>query len=104
METSPATAPEITPSTVGFLLKIKSMTAQVSPAIAVAICVTTNALAANPLALRALPALNPNQPTHSRPAPTTANGKLCGGDICLGYPSLLPRTSAAARAAIPALM
>ena len=31
-----------------------------------------------PLAASALPALKPNQPNHSRPAPSRTNGTLCG--------------------------
>ena len=84
MATRPATAPEMMPSTVGRRLKIKSMTDQASPAIAAATCVATNALVARPFAPRALPALNPNHPTHSRLAPMIENGRLCGGDILFG--------------------
>ena len=31
-----------------------------------------------PLAASALPALKPNQPNQSRPAPSSVNGTLCG--------------------------
>ena len=40
--------------------------------------VVVNASAAIGLAASALPALNPNQPNHSRPAPSSVNGTLCG--------------------------
>ena len=40
--------------------------------------VVTNARPAIGLAASALPALNPNQPNHSRPAPSSTNGTLCG--------------------------
>ena len=82
--TRPATMPVIMPSVVGFLCLSQSSSAQVTPAAAAAMCVTTNALAARPFAPRALPALNPNQPNHSSPAPSTANGRLCGGEMPSG--------------------
>ena len=40
--------------------------------------VVVNASAAMPLAASALPALKPNQPNHSSPAPSSVNGTLCG--------------------------
>ena len=49
------------------------------------------------------PALKPNQPNHSRPAPSRTNGTLCGRIGSLGHPMRLPITSAMARPAIPAL-
>src|ERR1700735_1150884 len=67
--TNPATAPEIAPSAVGFPLWIHSKMVHPSAAVAVAKCVLTKALVASGLAASALPALNPNQPTHSRHAP-----------------------------------
>ena len=42
-------------------------------------CVTSMAMPASPLAASALPALKPNQPTHSMPAPVTVMVMLCGG-------------------------
>ena len=47
-------------------------------AAAAAVLVTTKALAARPPAVSAEPALNPNQPNHSRPAPSTVIGTSCG--------------------------
>src|SRR5262245_14820228 len=44
--------------------------------------VTVNALAARPLAVTAEPALNPNQPNHSSPAPSTVIGTSCGSGAC----------------------
>ncbi len=38
----------------------------------------TKASAAMPLAASALPALKPNQPNQSRPAPSSVNGTLWG--------------------------
>src|SRR5687767_6722174 len=77
--TRPATAPDAAPSIVGFPLTIHSASIHVRPASAAAMCVAMNALAARPLAPSADPALKPNQPTHSKEAPMTANGRLCGG-------------------------
>ncbi len=45
---------------------------------AVAMCVTRNAMEAVSLAFKALPALNPNQPIQSRPAPMRVMGRLWG--------------------------
>ena len=47
-------------------------------AAAAAVLVTMKALAARPPAVSAEPALNPNQPNHSRPAPRTVIGTSCG--------------------------
>src|SRR5512143_234149 len=47
-------------------------------AAAAAVLVTMNALAARPPADRADPALKPNQPNHSNPAPRTVIGTSCG--------------------------
>src|SRR5665647_461839 len=69
--TKPPTAPVLIPTTVGRLSIIQSNSAHVNAAAAAAICVTINALAASPSAASPLPALNPNQPTHSKPAPIT---------------------------------
>ena len=76
--TSPATAPEMMPSTLGFPLIDHSTNIQVNAAVAVAIWVTAIAIPALPLAATAEPALNPNQPTHSSEAPTTLSTRLCG--------------------------
>src|SRR4051794_29004641 len=76
--TSPATAPEIAPSTLGLPPLIHSATTQPSVAAAAPKWVATKALVASPEAARALPALNPNQPTHSRLAPMKLRTRLCG--------------------------
>src|ERR1700722_18297979 len=78
MATSPATAPEIAPSTLGFPVRIHSTTTQPNVAAAAAKCVATNALVARLEAASALPALNPNQPTHNRHAPMKLRTRLCG--------------------------
>ena len=82
MATSPATAPEAAPSTVGLPRIVHSVNIQPSAAAAAAVLVAMNALAARPFASSALPALNPNQPNHSRAAPITVMGRLCG---CIGW-------------------
>ncbi len=69
MQTKPATTPEQAPRSVGLPRMSHSAQAQVRPAIAAAKCVAQKALAASPLASKALPALNPNQPTQSIVAP-----------------------------------
>ena len=47
-------------------------------------CVATKALVARLPAASALPALKPNQPTHSRQAPMKLSTRLCGGMGSLG--------------------
>src|ERR1700757_4668830 len=77
--TSPATAPEIAPRALGLPLRIHSAALHPITAAAAAKCVATNALVARLPALKALPALNPNQPTQSRHAPIKLSTMLCGG-------------------------
>src|SRR5437870_7921995 len=81
--TSPATAPDAAPSTVGLPRLIHSVNIQPSAAAAAPVFVAVNALTARPLASSALPALNPNQPNHRSPAPITVMGRLCGGIGCV---------------------
>src|SRR5579871_2736999 len=69
MATRPATAPEMAPSAVGLPLCSHSAIDQPIAAAAAAKCVFTNALVASGPEPNALPALNPNQPTHNRQAP-----------------------------------
>src|SRR5215210_7230585 len=76
MPTSPATAPEIAPSTVGLPCRHHSAATQPS--------VATKALVASELAASALPALKPNHPTHSMHAPIKLSTRLCGGMSILG--------------------
>src|ERR1035441_820204 len=78
MATNPATAPEIAPNILGLPFLIHSANIQPSAAAAVAKCVATNALVASGEAASALPALKPNQPTHSKQAPITLTSKLGG--------------------------
>src|SRR5499427_6622281 len=88
--TRPATAPEIAPSALAFPFLNHSAALQPKAAAAAPKCVATNALAASPPAASALPALNPNQPTHNRQAPMKLSTRLCGGIGCLGKPTRLP--------------
>src|SRR2546427_4631227 len=64
--TSPATAPDAAPSTVGLPRLIHSVNIQPSAAAAAPVLVAVNALTASPLASSALPALKPNQPNQDR--------------------------------------
>src|SRR5579864_1467741 len=83
MATRPATAPEIAPRTVGRRFRSHSAPAHPITAAAVAKWVEINALVARGPEPSALPALNPNHPTHSRHAPTKLSTTLCGGiDSC----------------------
>src|SRR5437879_5633290 len=91
MTTSPATAPEQKPRTLGLPLSIHSAIGQVKEATAVASVVVVNALAAIPSAATALPALNPYQPTQSMPVPTMHSTMLCGGIGSFPNPTRLPR-------------
>src|SRR5437763_17066165 len=76
--TSPATAPEIIPSTDGLFATIHSENIQPSDAAAVAICVAAIAMPAFTFDVTAEPALKPNQPTQSSNAPMTLPASLCG--------------------------
>ena len=67
--TSPATAPEAMPSTLGLPLANHSTNIHDIAAAAVAICVAAIAMPARPSAATAEPALKPNQPTHRSEAP-----------------------------------
>src|SRR3989442_15795220 len=99
--TSPATAPDAAPSTVGLPRLIHSVNIQPSAAAAAPVLVAVNALTASPLASRALPALKPNQPNHRSDAPMTVIGRLWG---CIGwwpYPLRLPISTAQTSADMP---
>src|SRR5262244_3970973 len=77
--TSPATAPEIAPRALGLPFCTHSAAHQPITAEAAPRCVATNALVARLPAPRALPALNPNQPTQSKQAPIKLSTILWGG-------------------------
>ena len=87
--TSPATAPEIAPSAVHRPFRIHSAALQPIAAAAAPKWVATNAEVASVPAPKAEPALNPNQPTHSRQAPTKLSTTECGAIGFCGYPSAL---------------
>ena len=79
MAANPAMAPVAKPRALGLPFLIHSMKIQVSAATLGEIWVTTTAIAAWPLAAKALPPLNPNQPTHSMAVPMRFMVILCGG-------------------------
>ena len=68
-----------------------------------AIIVVTNASAAELPAESALPALKPNQPNQSMPAPSSVNGTLCGRNAWRVKSLRGPTTTAATSAATAAL-
>ena len=100
----PATMPVTTPRIDGFPYFIHSMTIHASAPAEAPMCVVSMAMPAEPFAASALPALKPNQPTHSIPAPATVSGRLCGAMAVSGNPRRRPSTSAHTSAATPALM
>src|SRR6476659_6342134 len=99
--TRPATAAVAPPRAVGLPRCSHSIAAHATTAVEVAVLVLRKASAASGLALRALPALKPNQPVHSRPAPIRQSGRLCGGIGSLPKPRRLPSISAATIAENP---
>jgi hypothetical protein len=63
--------------------------------------VVTKTNAAVESARSAEPALNPNQPNQSKPAPSITKVRLCGRIGSLPNPTLVPITSASASAEAP---
>ena len=104
MATRPATMPDAAPRLVGLPSRNFSTSSQPSIAAEVAKVVVRNVEPARPLEPTAEPALKPNQPNHSRPAPSITKGRLCGRIGDLGQPLRLPSTMHSARPAAPALM
>src|SRR5271168_2449598 len=104
MATSPATMPDAAPSVVGLPSRMRPTSSQASMAVDVAMVVAMKALPAEPFELVAEPALNPNQPNQSNPAPSITNGTLCGRNSVVGQPLRLPRTIARAKPATPELI
>ena len=84
MAASPAMAPVAKPSALGLPFLIHSIKIHVSAATLGEIWVTTTAIAACPLAAKALPPLKPNHPTQSMAVPTRFMVMLCGGMGCSG--------------------
>src|SRR5580698_4540713 len=72
--TNPATAPIAAAIADGFRCSAHESATQVRAAAAVAVFVTTNALAASGPAVSAEPALKPNQPNQRSAAPRITNG------------------------------
>ena len=94
----PAMDPVAAPNMVGLPRWSHSVTIQAIVAAEAAVWVATNAEAASMPDVRALPALKPNQPNQSSPAPSTVNGRLCGGMDSRRNPFRLPMKRAAAKA------
>src|SRR5438309_1833723 len=67
--TGPATDPDIAPRALGLPFLLHCAAAQPHAAAAAAKCVATRALGASRVEASALPALNPNPPTHGKHAP-----------------------------------
>src|SRR5687767_2754805 len=101
--TRPTTMAVAAPTAVGLPDRSISRNVQTTRVAAGASMVVTNARPAMPLAATALPALNPNQPNHRRPAPSSVNGTLWGMSDGDGYSRRFPTTIAAASAATAAL-
>src|SRR5688572_14356979 len=99
----PATMPVTMPRTLGLPNLSHSLVIHAVAPAAAPTRVTSIAIPADELAETALPALKPNQPTHSNEAPITVIVTLCGGIAVVGKPVRLPMTSAATSAATPAL-
>src|SRR5690348_11725660 len=102
--TSPATAPDAPPSIDGLPDTSRSAAIQVSRPAAGATSVFIIATAASPFASSAEPALNPNQPTHSNPAPTIVNASECGGIASFKWPIRGPAKATPTNPATPELM
>src|SRR5688572_2129633 len=99
--TRPATAAVAPPSAVGLPRWSISITAHATTAVEAAVLVFRNASVASGLALSALPALKPNQPVQSRPAPIRQSGRLCGGIGSFPNPLRFPSMTAATIAEKP---
>jgi len=89
------------PRLVGLSSRIVSMSTHVSAPVAAATWVTVRARAVSRFEAMDEPALKPNQPTQSSPAPISVKVRLLGAIAVLGYPWRAPRNSASARPATP---
>src|SRR6185436_15728565 len=101
--TNPTTMAVAAPTAVAFCWRMPSRKVQTTSVPAGASMVVVNASAADPFAATALPALNPNQPNQSRPAPSKVNGTSCGTSPEDLKSRRLPTTIAVTSAATPAL-
>ena len=99
--TSPDTRPDAAPSVVAWPSRKRSSSSQPSEPAAPASSVVVKTTAAVWLAPSAEPALKPNQPNHSRPAPSMTRVRLCGRIGSLPNPIRGPSTSARASAEAP---
>src|SRR4051794_35224348 len=97
--TRPATTPDAAPSEVGWPSRMRSVISQPRQAAPVATMVLTHATAAVLPAETADPALKPNQPNHSSPAPSMTRVRLCGRIGSLRQPIRFPMIRANARPA-----
>src|SRR5688500_223251 len=79
MVARPAIVPVTAPTRLGLPNLIHSIAIQTRVAVAADKCVTSSAIPASPPALKALPALKPNQPTQSNDAPTITIQGAWGG-------------------------
>src|SRR5688572_4622210 len=101
--TRPTTIAVAAPTAVGLPERSMSRNVQTTSVAAGANIVVANARPAMLFAASALPALKPNQPNQSSPAPSSVNGTLCGMSEGDGYSRRLPTTIAATSAATAAL-
>jgi len=72
--------------------------------VAAATWVTNSAMPALASAAKALPALKPNQPTHSMAVPAMVSPGLCAGRSCCGWPLRRPSMVATTNAETPAVV
>src|SRR5205814_889838 len=104
MPTRPTARPVAAPTAVAFPVRNRSRHTHATNAVAAAVLVFVNASAASPFAASAEPALNPNQPNHKSPAPSSTSGTLWG-TIAVRLKSFRgPSMRAATSADTPALM
>src|SRR5262245_37289720 len=101
--TRPTTMAVAAPTAVDLPLRIQSSSVQTTSVPAGASIVVVNAKPAMPFAAIALPALNPNHPNQSKPAPRSTKGTLCGIRPAFLKSRRGPTASTAASAATPAL-
>ena len=103
MVARPATMPVIAPRPLGLPYLSHSIAIHVTAPVAAERWVTSIAMPALPSAARALPALNPNQPTQSMPAPVKLMVKLCGIMGAVRNPVRGPKNNAVTSAPTPAV-
>src|SRR6185437_13843771 len=84
MVASPAMVPVTAPTRLGLPNEIHSIAIQTNVAVAAERWVVSIAMPASAFDVSALPALNPNQPTHRSEAPTITIQGACGGRMDFG--------------------